>query len=71
MAYNRKNFLERVLAVQKIVLAEQEHGATLSWIYRNRIKARFHISKSTFDNYLSIAAKAELNRLEECNQIQK
>ena len=64
MAYNRRYFLERVIAVQEIVLREQQHGATLTWIYRNKIKHHFHISKSTFDNYLSIPARAELKQIE-------
>jgi hypothetical protein len=68
MAYNKLNFYKRVAEIQDIVLEEQTHGATLMWIYRNRIKRRFHISKSTFNNYLSIPAKAELKKIE--NQTQ-
>lgn len=65
MAYNRRNFLTKVIAVQEVVLAEQQHGATLAWIYRNRVKRQFHISMSTMENYLAIPAKAELRKLNE------
>jgi hypothetical protein len=60
----------RVAEVQEIVFESQKRGATLSWIYRNKIEHQFHISKSTFDNYLGIRAKAELKKIEEIHQNQ-
>jgi hypothetical protein len=66
MAYNKKYFYRRVAEIQDIVIKEQQNGASLTWIYRNKIRRQFHISKSTFDNYLGIPAKAELKKLEEC-----
>ncbi len=64
MAYNRRNYLKRIVEIQQLVLREQENGATLVWIYRNRIKERYHISYSTFNNYLGMPAAKELKELE-------
>lgn len=64
MAYNRKNFLLKVLAVQEIYQQYKEDGVTAKAIYEKYIKDQYHISKSTFDNYLSINAKLELKHLD-------
>lgn len=63
MAYNRRFFLQKVVKIQEIVLECQQSGASLVWIYENHIRDEFHISKSTFDNYLGIPAKRELEKL--------
>lgn len=63
MAYNRRNYLERIVEVQQIVLNERENGATFRWIYKNKIKKQFRISYSTFNNYLAIPASKELKKL--------
>jgi hypothetical protein len=65
MAYNKRYFYQRVAEIQDVVFEAQKNGASLAWIYRNKIRRQFHISKSTFDNYLGIPAKAELKRIEE------
>lgn len=64
MAYNRKNFLERVVRIQDIVLQMQrEHpGITMISIYRLYVCEEYHISYSTFNNYMSIPAKRELEK---------
>lgn len=64
MAYNRENYLKRIIEIQELVLNEQEHGATLRWIYREKVRHRYHISCSSFNNYLSIPAAKELKDLQ-------
>lgn len=64
MAYNRRNFLHRVLEVQDAVLKEKKHGTSQIWVYENIVKDRFLISFSTFNRYLSINAKREIKKYE-------
>lgn len=73
MAYNKKNLLRKIVEIQTLVLAAKKSGATQVWIYRNLISTQYHISESTFNNYLSINAKRELeiiDKLEEVKQKQ-
>lgn len=74
MAYNRKNFLTKVLKVQKIALYHNKQGLFFKEIYHLYIEKQFHISKRTFDTYLGINARKELKELkanqEQNNQLQ-
>ena len=74
MAYNRKNFLTKVLKVQEIALYHNKQGLFFKEIYHLYIEKQFHISKRTFDNYLGINARKELKELkanqEQNNQLQ-
>ncbi len=63
MAYNRKYFLEKVIIIQQIVIENKKKGCTQKWIYNNLIVDAYKISYSTFNNYLSINAKYELQKL--------
>ncbi len=63
MAYNRENFLTKVLAVQDIVLRERNNGLFYKEIYHKYIEKQFHISKRTFDTYIGINAKKQLREL--------
>jgi len=65
MAYNRRNFLEGVIEIQDIVIAEKKLGKTQKWIFENLIKKQYHMCGSTFNNYMCINAKRELAKLEE------
>ena len=65
MAYNRENLLRKIIEVQKIVLAHQKKGVPLTEIYRRYIKNHYHISYSTFNNWLATPAHAQLERLRE------
>jgi hypothetical protein len=67
MAYNRKNLLCRIIAVQEITLREKDHGSSQVWIYRNIIGERFNISYSTYNRYLAIAARRDLKKLTNAN----
>jgi hypothetical protein len=74
MAYNRKNFLTKVLKVQEIALYHNKQGLFFKEIYHLYIEKQFHISKRTFDTYLGINARKELKELkanqEQNNQLQ-
>ena len=74
MAYNRKNFLTKVLKVQEIALYQNKQGLFFKEIYHLYIEKQFHISKRTFDTYLGINARKELRELkanqEQNNQLQ-
>ncbi len=64
MAYNRKNLLKRVIAIQNLVLDGQKKGITQKWIYENEVRDIYFISYSTFNNFLVMPAKRELELLE-------
>lgn len=66
MAYNRQNYLMRVVELQDFVLeVQRKHkGLPLTQIYKNHVRDRFHISSSTFDRWLGMPAKRELEVLE-------
>lgn len=64
MAYNKLNMLQKVLEIQAIVLKEKKRGGvSQKWIYENLIKDRFYISYPTFNKYLAMNAKREMNKL--------
>ncbi len=60
MAYNNKNLLKRIVEIQELVIEEQLRGTSLKWIYNHLIFPRYHISYSTFNNYLATNAKKKL-----------
>lgn len=64
MAYTRRYLLKKIVEIQTITLREKKRGVTQVWIYRNLISDVYHISESTFNNYLAINAKRELDALE-------
>lgn len=66
MSYNKLNYLKRVIEVQNFVLnVQKEHkGLPLTRIYRDYVRERFYISYSTFNRWLGIPAKMELEKLE-------
>ena len=66
MAYNRRNFLTRVLSMQVLVLrVQKEHpGVPYTVIYRDYVCPQFGISYATFNNWLGIPARRELERMD-------
>lgn len=54
MAYNRVNYLKRIIEIQDITIDYQKTGATQLWIYEHIIKDRYLISFSTYNNYLCV-----------------
>lgn len=73
MAYNRKFYYKRVLEAQIFVLRiQKEHrGLPLSVIYRDYVRDKFHISKSTFDRWMGEPAALKLAEIEREEQREK
>jgi hypothetical protein len=68
MAYNRRNLLCRICDVQEITLREKERGVSQVWIYNNIFALPpYKISYSTYNRYLSVAAKRDLKKLTNAN----
>jgi len=67
MAYNRRNYLTKVIEIQNIVLElkGRDGDMRLKNIYWEYIFPKYLISYRTFSNYLSINAKKELKELKE------
>ena len=65
MAYNRRNYLTKVIEIQNIVLElkVRDGDMMLKNIYFDNIFPKYLISYRTFINYLSINAKKELKEL--------
>lgn len=63
MAYNGKNILLRMIAIQEIVLEHKKRGVSQRWIFKNIISPQYNISYSTFNRYLTYPAKRELKAL--------
>lgn len=64
MAYNKRNLLNKIQEIQDIVSREYDRGVPYTYIYRNLIEKQYHISYSTFNNYLSCKVKEELEKLD-------
>ena len=64
MAYTRRNRLERIIDIQQIVLDHTNNGVTQEWVFENKIKPVYKISRSTFYAYLGTNAKKQLKDLE-------
>lgn len=64
MAYNRKNLLKRIIAIQEMVIAGQKRGVSQKWIYENEVYPLYLLSFATFNNYLATNARLELQQLE-------
>ena len=68
MAYNRENFLKKVLKVQEIALHYSKQGLLFKEIYHLHIENQYDICKRTFDSYLGINARKQLRELQEKKQ---
>ena len=71
MAYNRRNLLNKILEIQEIARRDFARGIPYTHIYRTMIKEQYHISYSTFNNYLSCNARREILLLDEKEAIEK
>ena len=60
MAYNRENLLRRIIEVLNVVSEHKEHDTPYTKIYRKHIKDRFHISYSTFNEWLSMSPHPDI-----------
>jgi len=63
MAYNKRNYFERIVEIQNITLEYKKKGVTQIWIYRNHIEKKYHICLRTYNAYLAINAKKSLQDL--------
>jgi hypothetical protein len=64
MAYNRKNFLTKVLKIQEIALYHNKQGLFFKEIYHLHIENQYDICKRTFDSYLGINARKQLKEIQ-------
>ena len=64
MAYNRKNYLKRVLAIQEIALHHRAQGLFFKVIFHLYVESQYQISKRTFDSYMGVNARKELKEIE-------
>lgn len=62
MSYNKRNYYKRVLEIQEITLEYSKKGWSYKQIYWQKISNRYHISYSTYSNYLGINAKQALKK---------
>lgn len=65
MSYSNKNLLKRIVDIQNITLEYKKKGVTQKWIYENVITPKYHISRTTYYNYLASEAKKFLRQMEE------
>ena len=64
MAYNKKNYYQKIIRIQQIT-EEQKfvYGLTYKEIFYKYIEPQFHISFRTFETYIGVPAKRELKKL--------
>lgn len=67
MAYKKEYYYKRVLEAQMLVrrMQREHRGLPMTQIYRQYIRDKYHISKSTFDLWMGIPAAAELDKMSE------
>jgi len=65
MAYTRVNLLERIVEIQNLTLEHKKTGASQKWIFDNFIQKQYRISRSTYNSYLAINAKAQLKKIKQ------
>lgn len=65
MAYNKNNFLQRVKEINEVYKEYASKGLFNEYIFKNYIRDRFHISRATFYNYLTIPYEKELKRIQQ------
>ena len=61
--YTKKNYYRRIISIQKLTRHLQELGLSNTRIYELHIRKRFQISKRTYDEYLGVPAKKQLEKL--------
>ena len=62
MAFDRMNFLKKIVTIQSIVLENKRKGRTQKWIYENLIRDQFYISFSCYNRYLGMNAKGMMKK---------
>ena len=55
----------RVKRINEIYIEQHKKGYSNEFIFREYIRDQFHVSRSTFYNYLATPYQAELKKIEE------
>ena len=65
MAYNRRNKLAQAKKVQDICNKyRSEYGSSAEWVFENKIRNVYFISRTTFFKFLKINVELELKKLD-------
>jgi len=54
MGYSKENYWEKGRQIQKITVEYKKRGYFNEWIYKELIRPKYLISRSTFYNYLAV-----------------
>jgi len=68
MAFNKRNYLLRIIDIQNVTLEYKKKGVKQKWIFENLIEPNYHISLSTYNSYLSVNAKRMIKELNDKKQ---
>ena len=68
MSFSRKNLLCRVREVNELFVEKQRLGLSTEYIYRTFVAPRYHISRTTLYNWLTIPYAAQLREIERQEQ---
>lgn len=71
MAYNQENLYKTMIDVQAAFKKEWQPGMSIDWIFKNKIKDQFHISRTTFLKYLKTPAEKKLRELQQTKKEKK
>lgn len=71
MSFSRKNLLCRVKEVNELFVEKQRIGLSTEYIYRTFVAPRYHISRTTLYNWLTIPYKKQLEELALQEEIEK
>lgn len=64
MAYTSRYLLNKISKIQAIVNKNKRKGISAKWTWKHEIEQQFDVSYSTFNNYLAVYVKGELEKLE-------
>ena len=71
MAFSRKNMLFRVKDVNELYVEKAKIGLSTEFIFRTFIAPKFHISRSTLYEYLSIPYERQLKEIYQREKAEK
>jgi len=67
MAYNKRNYLQKIIDIQNVYLEHKANGVTGEYIYQRYISNVYRISRGTFYRYLGINAKRKIKEIDNEN----
>lgn len=68
MAYSKENKYKRIIDVQTVFKREYKPGMSIKYIFDTVIYPQFKISRKTFDLWMKINPKKELEKIENDKQ---